>query len=335
VLEAIYEESFMGFSYGFRPGRSQHDALDALSAGIYRKKVNWVLDADIQKFFDTMNHDWLMRFLQHRIGDKRLLRLIAKWLKVGVMNGSHREASAQGAPQGAVVSPILANIYLHYVFDLWGHQWRRQKANGDMIIIRYADDSVLGFEHEQDARRFLLDMQERLQAFGLKLHPDKTRLIRFGRTAISDRKRLGERKPETFDFLGFTHFCTQSRKNGAFVIGRKTIKKRMRARLLAVKNELRKRWHDPLPTTGQWIHKVLVGHMNYFSVSGNDSSIWLFFHEVQRLWMHRIRRRSQKGFMNWNRFVRITARFFPRVRLLHPHPCYRFDVRTRGRSPVR
>lgn len=335
VLEAIYEESFMGFSYGFRPGRSQHDALDALSTGIYRKKVNWVLDADIQKFFDTMNHDWLMRFLQHRIGDKRLLRLIAKWLKIGVMNGSHREASAQGAPQGAVVSPILANIYLHYVFDLWGHQWRRQKANGDMIIIRYADDSVLGFEHEQDARRFLLDMQERLQAFGLKLHPDKTRLIRFGRTAISDRKRLGERKPETFDFLGFTHFCTQSRKNGAFVIGRKTIKKRMRATLLAVKNELRKRWHDPLPTTGQWIHKVLVGHMNYFSVSGNDSSIWLFFHEVQRLWMRRIRKRSQKGFMNWNRFVRITARFFPRVRLLHPHPCYRFDVRTRGRSPVR
>jgi group II intron reverse transcriptase/maturase len=246
VLEAIFEESFMGFSYGFRPGRSQHDALDALSTGIYRKKVNWVLDADIQKFFDTMNHDWLMRFLQHRIGDKRLLRLIAKWLKVGVMNGSHREASAQGAPQGAVVSPILANIYLHYVFDLWGHQWRRQKANGDTIIIRYADDSVLGFEHEQDARRFLQDMQERLQAFGLRLHPDKTRLIRFGRQAISDRKRLGERKPETFDFLGFTHFCTQSRKNGASVIGRKTIKKRMRATLLAVKNELRKRWHDPL-----------------------------------------------------------------------------------------
>jgi RNA-directed DNA polymerase len=308
---------------------------NTLSTGIYRKKVNWVLDADIQKFFDTMNHDWLMRFLQHRIGDKRLLRLIAKWLKVGVMNGAHREASAQGAPQGAVVSPILANIYLHYVFDLWSHQWRRQKANGDMIIIRYADDSVLGFEHEQDARRFLQDMQERLQAFGLRLHPDKTRLIRFGRQAISDRKRLGERKPETFDFLGFTHFCTQSRKNGAFVIGRQTIKKRMRATLLAVKNELRKRWHDPLPTTGQWIHKVLVGHMNYFSVSGNDSSIWLFFHEVQRLWMRRIRRRSQKGFMNWNRFVRITARFFPRVRLLHPHPCYRFDVRTRGRSPVR
>lgn len=335
VLEAIYEENFLGFSYGFRPGRGQHDALDALSTGIYRKRVNWVLDADIKKFFDTMDHDWLMRFLQHRIGDKRLLRLIAKWLKVGVMNGAHREFSVQGAPQGAVISPILANVYLHYVFDLWSHQWRRQKAHGDMIIIRYADDSVLGFEFEQEAKRFLQDLQERLQAFGLTLHPDKTKLIRFGRDAIRDRKRLGERKPETFDFLGFTHFCTHSRKNGAFVVGRKTIKKRMRATLQAIKIELRRRWHDPLPMTGQWIHKVLVGHMNYFSVSGNDPSIWLFFHEVQRLWLRRIRRRSQKGFMNWDRFVRITARFFPRVRLLHPHPCYRFDVRTRGRSPVR
>lgn len=335
VLEAIFEENFMGFSYGFRPGRSQHDALDALSTGIYRKHVNWVLDADIQRFFDAMNHDWLMQFLQHRIGDKRLLRLIAKWLKVGVMNGAHRESSDQGVPQGAVISPILANVYLHYAFDLWSHQWRRQKAAGDMIIIRYADDSVLGFEHEQDAKLFLQDMQERLQTFGLTLHPDKTKLIRFGRHAINDRKRLGEGKPETFDFLGFTHFCTYSRKNGAFVIGRKTIKKRMRATLQAIKIELRRRWHDPLPKTGKWIHKVLQGHMNYFSVSGNDSSIWLFFNEVQRLWLRRIRTRSQKGFMSWKRFVRITARFFPRVRLLHPHPCYRFDVRTQGRSPVR
>jgi group II intron reverse transcriptase/maturase len=279
----------MGFSYGFRPGRSQHDALDALSTGIYRKQVNWVLDADIQKFFDAMNHDWLLRFLQHRIGDKRLLRLIAKWLTIGVMKGSHREASVQGAPQGAVVSPILANIYLHYVFDLWSHRWRRQKAQGDMMIIRYADDTVLGFEYEQEAKHFLQDMQERLQAFGLTLHPDKTQLIRFGRHAINDRKWLGEGKPETFDFLGFTHFCTQSRKNGAFVIGRQTIKKRMRATLHAIKSELRKRWHDPLPKTGEWIQKVLQGHMNYFAVSGNDPSIWLFFNEVRRLWLHRIR----------------------------------------------
>jgi len=335
VLEAIYEEDFMGFSYGFRRGRGQHDALDALSTGIYRKRVNWVLDADIQRFFDAMSHNWMMQFLQHRIGDKRLLRLIAKWLKVGVMNGHQRERSDQGAPQGAVISPVLANIYLHYVLDLWSHKWRRQQANGDMIILRYADDSVFGFEHQHDAQLFLHEVSERLHAFGLTLHPDKTRLIRFGRYAIQDRKRLGERKPETFDFLGFTHFCTYSKKNGAFVIGRKTIKKRMRATLKLIKTELRRRWHDPIPKTGKWIQKVLQGHLNYFSVSGNDSSIWLFYNEVRRLWLQRIRSRSQKAFMSWDRFMRITARFYPRIRLLHPHPCYRFDVRTRGRSPVR
>lgn len=335
VLEAIFEDNFMGFSYGFRRGRSQHDALDALSTGIYRKRVNWVLDADIQKFFDAMNHDWMMQFLQHRIGDKRLLRLIAKWLKVGVMNGHHRESSDQGAPQGAVISPILANIYLHYVLDLWSHKWRRQQANGDMIVVRYADDCVFGFEHEHVAQSFLVEVKERLKAFDLVLHPDKTRLIRFGRYAIQDRKRLGERKPETFDFLGFTHFCTRSRKNGAFVIGRKTIKKRMRATLKLIKAELRRRWHDPIPKTGKWIQRVLQGHLNYFSVSGNDSSIWLFYSEVRRLWLQRIRSRSQKAFMSWNKFMRITTRFFPKIRLLHPHPCYRFDVRTRGRSPVR
>jgi group II intron reverse transcriptase/maturase len=335
VLEAIFEENFMGFSYGFRRGRSQHDALDALSTGIYRKRVNWVLDADIQKFFDAMNHDWMMQFLQHRIGDKRLLRLIAKWLKVGVMNGHHRESSDQGAPQGAVISPILANIYLHYVLDLWSHKWRRQQANGDMIVLRYADDCVFGFEHQHEAQQFLQEVKERLHAFDLTLHPDKTRLIRFGRHAIRDRKRVGERKPETFDFLGFTHFCTYSRKNCAFVIGRKTIKKRMRATLKLIKTELRRRWHDPLPKTGEWIQRVLQGHLNYFSVSGNDSSIWLFYNEVRRLWLQRIRSRSQKAFMSWNRFMRITARFYPKIRLLHPHPSYRFDVRTRGRSPVR
>ena len=335
VLEAIYEDDFMGFSYGFRRGRSQHDALDALSTGIYRKRVSWVLDADIQGFFDAMSHDWILQFLQHRIRDKRLLRLIAKWLKVGVMNGHHREGNDIGAPQGAVVSPILANIYLHYVLDLWAHQWRRRTATGDMIIIRYADDSVFGFEREQDAKDFLDNMHRRMKAFGLVLHPDKTKLIRFGRFAISERKRLGERKPETFDFLGFAHFCTFSRKNGAFVIGRKTIKKRMRATLKAIKVELRRRWHDPIPKTGQWIQKVLQGHMNYFSVSGNDSSLWLFSQEVKRLWLQRIRTRSQRAFMSWTRFVQLTARFFPRVRLLHPHPSYRFDVRTRGRSPVR
>jgi len=250
VLEAIYEPEFLGFSYGFRPERSQHDALDALSTGIYRKRVNWVLDADIRGFFDAMSHDWILRFLQHRIADKRLLRLISKWLKVGTHHDGRHERSSQGTPQGAVVSPILANVYLHYVFDLWANVWRRKKAIGDVVIVRYADDVVLGFEHEHEARAFLADLHERLKTFELTLHPDKTRLIQFGRWAINNRKRQGLGKPETFDFLGFTHFCTRSRKNGAFVIGRKTIRKRMRARLQFIKVELRRRLHESFSETG-------------------------------------------------------------------------------------
>ncbi len=335
VLEVIYEDAFLGFSYGFRPGRSQHDALDTLSTGIYTKRVNWVLDADIQRFFDAMNHEWILRFLQHRIGDKRLLRLVAKWLTVGVMKDHHVERSRQGSPQGAVISPILANIYLHYVFDLWAHSWRRKKAKGDVIIVRYADDSVLGFELEHEAMAFLQDMQNRLQAFGLSLHPDKTRLIQFGRHAIIRRKRLGLRRPETFDFLGFTHYCTTSRRNGSFVIGRKTIKKRLRARLQLIKIELRRRLHDSIPATGRWLNMVLRGHINYFSVSGNYRSIWAFFKEIRFYWLRSLRRRSQKAFINWAQFVRLTDRFFPPIRVMHLHPIHRFNVRTRGRSPVR
>lgn len=335
VLDAIYEENFMGFSYGFRPGRGQHDALDSLSVGIYRKCVNWVLDADIQKFFDNMNHDWMLKFLQHRIGDKRLLRMITAWLKVGVMDGHHRQKATVGAPQGAVISPILANVYLHYVLDLWSHKWRRQEAKGDMMIIRYADDSVFGFEYELDAKRFLAELHERMKTFGLTLHPNKTRLICFGKNAIGMRKYRCQGKPETFDFLGFTHYCTVGFKRRGFVIGRKTIRKRMRASLKVIKAELRKRWHDPLAKTGKWMQRVLQGHINYFSVPGNDRSIWLFFKEVRRLWLQRIRKRSQRGFMSWSKFVRITTRFFPRIRLAHPHPRQRFNVRTQGRSPVR
>ncbi len=335
VLEAIYEADFMGFSYGFRPGRGQHDALDAVSVGIIRKQINWVLDADIQQFFDAMDHDWIMTFLQHRIGDKRLLRLIRKWLKVGVMNGDHAERNEVGSPQGAVVSPILANIYLHYAFDLWANTWRKRRACGDIIIIRYADDVVLGFEHESDAQLFQQHLHQRLKAFDLNLHPDKTRLIRFGRYAIRDRKRLGLGKPETFDFLGFTHYCSNARWSGNFIIVRKTIKKRLRATLKRIKAELRRRLHDSVVDTGKWLSRVLQGHLNYFSVSGNSPSIWLFFTEVRKLWLKSLRRRSQKAYINWENFVRITNRFFPRIRLLHPHPCYRFDARTRGRSPVR
>lgn len=335
VLEAIYEPEFLGFSYGFRPGRSQHDALDALSTGIYRKRVNWVLDADIRGFFDAMSHDWILRFLQHRIADKRLLRLISKWLKVGTLHDGRHELSERGTPQGAVVSPLLANVYLHYVFDLWANVWRRKKALGDVVIVRYADDVVVGFEREHEAKAFLGDLKERLKTFELTLHPDKTRLIQFGRWAINNRKQEGLGKPETFDFLGFTHFCTRSRKNGSFVIGRQTIKKRMRARLQLIKLELRRRMHDSISETGLWLHRVLQGHVNYFAVSGNDRSLWQFYHRVCWYWLKALRRRSQKAFMNWSQFVRLTKRFFPPIRLLHPHPLVRFDARTRRRSPVR
>ena len=250
VLEAIYEQDFVGFSYGFRPGRGQHDALDALQAGIYRRRVSWVLDADIRGFFDAMAHSWIIRFLEHRIADKRILRLIAKWLKVGTVEDGRRTRGTCGAPQGAVISPILANVYLHYVFDLWVHRWRRTKASGDVIVIRYADDTIVGFQHEHEAKAFLDDLKERMRAFELALHPDKTRLICFGRYAAKQRMERGEGKPETFDFLGFTHFCTRSRKWGSFVIGRKTIKKRMVRKLQAIKMELRRRMHDPIAKTG-------------------------------------------------------------------------------------
>jgi len=335
VLEAIYEEDFLGFSYGFRPGRGQHDALDALHAGILRRQVNWVLDADIRGFFDTMAHSWIIRFLEHRIADKRILRLIAKWLKVGTVEEGRRTRGVCGAPQGAVISPILANVYLHYVFDLWVHRWRFTKALGDMIVIRYADDSIVGFQHEHEARAFLDDLKERMRKFELALHPDKTRLIRFGRHAAKQREKLGEGKPETFDLLGFTHFCTRSRKWGSFVIGRKTIKKRMRAKLKAIKMELRKRMHDPVAQTGAWVKQMLQGHLNYFAVSGNHPSTWWYCNQVRWLWLRTLRRRSQKANLSWERFINLVDRFFPPIRTLHPLPCHRFDAQTRGRSPVR
>jgi group II intron reverse transcriptase/maturase len=335
VLEAIYEEDFVGFSYGFRPGRGQHDALDALHVGILRRNVNWVLDADIQGFFDSMAHSWIIRFLEHRIADRRILRLVAKWLKVGTIEDGRVTRGTCGAPQGAVVSPILANAYLHYVYDLWVHRWRLTKATGDVIVVRYADDTIAGFEHEVEARAFLQELQERLRMFDLVLHPDKTRLIRFGRHAAKQREELGEGKPETFDFLGFTHFCTRSRKRGTFVIGRKTIKKRMRAKLLAIKMELRKRMHDPIVKTGAWVKQMLQGHLNYFAVSGNDPSLWCFFSEVRRRWLRSLRRRSQKARLAWEKFLKLTDRFFPPIRILHPLPCHRFDAKTQGKSPVR
>ena len=335
VLEAIYEEDFVGFSYGFRPGRGQHDALDALHVGILRKRVNWVLDADIRGFYDAMSHAWIIRFLEHRIADKRILRLIAKWLKVGIIEDGRVTRSQCGAPQGAVISPTLANVYLHYVYDLWVQRWRRTKANGDVIVVRFADDTIVGFEHEHQAKAFLHDLHERMRSFELALHPDKTRLIRFGRHAAKQREMRGEGKPETFDFLGFTHFCTRSRKWGSFVIGRKTIKKRMRAKLKAIKMELRKSMHDPIAKTGAWVKQMLQGHLNYFAVSGNHPSMWWFCNQVRWLWLKSLRRRSQNARLSWERFLRLVDRFFPPIKVLHPLPLHRFDANTRGRSPVR
>ena len=263
-----------------------------------------MLDADIQGFYDAMAHSWIIRFLEHRIADRRILRLIAKWLKVGTLEDGRVTRCSCGAPQGAVISPILANVYLHYAYDLWVHRWRRTKATGDVVVVRYADDTIVGFQHEHEAQAFLHDLQERLREFGLTLHPAKTRLIRFGRHAAEERERRGEGKPETFGFLGFTHYCTRSRKWGSFVIGRKTIKKRMQATLKAIKMELRKRMHDPIERTGAWMRRLLQGYLNYFAVSGNDRSLWWFYAEVRWRWLKTLKRRSQKAFLRWPEFTR-------------------------------
>ncbi|MGO9475720.1 MAG: reverse transcriptase domain-containing protein, partial [Rhodomicrobium sp.] len=277
-----------------------------------------------------------LRFLEHRIADKRILRLIAKWLKVGIVTREGRiERSTRGAPQGSVVSPILANVYLHYALDLWANRWRQEKASGNVIIIRYADDFIAGFQHEREARAFLQDLRERLGTFELALHPAKTRLIRFGRHAAGDREKRGEGKPETFGFLGFTHFCTRSKKTGKFIVGRKTIKKRMVAKLRALKVELRKRMPDSIAETGKWLNVLLKGHLNYFAVPGNSPSLWWFFNEIRWLWLRSLKRRSQKAFLSWEKFIKLAGRFFPPIKILHPQPLHRFDARTQGRSPVR
>ena len=334
VLNAIYEEDFAGFSYGFRPGRSPHDALDALAVGIERKKVNWVLDADIRDFFTSLDHDWLETFLEHRIADKRVLRLIRKWVNAGVIEDGKWTASEVGAPQGASASPLLANVYLHYVFDRWARQWRRRNAHGDVVIVRFADDFVAGFEHENDARRFLADLRERFATFGLELHPDKTRLIEFGRNAARTRAARGDGKPETFDFLGFTHYCGKTR-TGRFWLKRRTISKRMRAKLAEVKDQLRQRRHLPIPEQGQWLASVVRGHCAYYAVPGNTDAVRAFRDQATLHWLKALRRRSQRTRLTWPRMNRLATWWLPPVRVMHPFPSVRFDARTRGRSPVR
>jgi RNA-directed DNA polymerase len=334
VLNAIYEHDFLGFSYGFRPGRAPHDALDALAVGITRKKVNWVLDADIRDFFTGLDHSWLVKFLEHRIADKRILRLIQKWLRAGVIEDGTWLKTEEGTAQGASVSPLLANVYLHYVFDLWADQWRRRHAHGDVILVRFADDYVAGFEHRDDAEQFLGELRERLATFGLELAPEKTRLIEFGRFAAERRKARSLRKPETFEFLGFTHICGKDR-SGRFKLRRITSKKRMRAKLREVKTELKRRRHLPIPDQGRWLASVVRGHMAYYAVPDNSEAINGFRERVVRHWHRALRRRSQRTRLTWERMSRLAARWLPPVRIMHPWPPTRFDARTQGRSPVR
>jgi group II intron reverse transcriptase/maturase len=323
VLNAIYEEDFLGFSYGFRPGRGAHDAMDALVVGITSTKVNWILDADIRSFFDTVSQEWLIKLVEHRIGDPRIIRLIQKWLKVGVLEDGDVRVSDRGTGQGSVISPLLANIYLHYVLDLWAERWRRREATGDMIIVRYADDFIVGFQHERDARRFWSELRERLQEFALSLHPEKTRLIEFGRFAAKNRKARGLGKPATFNFLGFTFICGKSRQ-GKFLIHRKTRRDRMRAKLQQVKEEMRRRMHQPIPQQGKWLRQVVTGYFNYHAVPTNSRALALFWVEITKRWRRVLNRRSQRGNLTWDRMMKLAADWLPKPRVRHPWPSDRF-----------
>ena len=334
VLNAIYEVDFLGFSYGFRPGRGQHDALDALAAGILKRKVNWVIDADIRDCFTGLDQSWLVRFLEHRIADRRVLRLIQKWLRAGVVEDGSWTVSDEGAPQGASVSPLLANVYLHYVLDLWAEQWRGRHAHGDVVIVRWADDFIVGFEHRDDAERFLADLRERFAQFALELNAEKTRLIEFGRYAARNRQAHGLGRPETFDFLGFTHICGKTRK-GRFMLKRKTIAKRMAAKLREVKADLMRRRHLPIPEQGHWLASVVRGHLAYYAVPGNIDMVVAFRTQATRHWYMALRRRSQRTSLTWERMNRLSIRWLPPARIQHPWPDTRFNAKTQGRSPVR
>ena len=334
VLNAIYEGDFLGFSYGFRPGRSPHNALDAVTVGIEKRSINWVLDADIRGFFDAIDHAWLLKFVEHRIGDRRVVRHIRKWLKAGVLEEGQWHAQEEGTPQGGSVSPLAANIYLHYVLDLWADRWRRRFARGEVIIVRAADDFIVGFEHRDDAERFWGALRERFQQFNLELHPEKTRLIEFGRYAAERRQRRGQGKPETFDFLGFTHICSQTRR-GKFTVRRKTVAKRLRKKLQEVKATLRQRMHWPIPQQGAWLRSVLLGHYRYYGVPRNGSLLTVFRETVRRAWCRTLRRRSQRYRLTWQRMDALAERWLPTPRICHPYPAQRLCVMTRGRSPVR
>jgi group II intron reverse transcriptase/maturase len=334
VLNAIYEEEFLGFSYGARPGRSPHQALDAVTVGIEQRNINWVLDADIRGFFDAIDHEWLVKFVEHRIGDQRVVRHIHKWLNAGVLEDGQWRHQEEGTPQGGSASPLLANLYLHYVFDLWAAQWRRRHARGDVIIVRYCDDFIAGFQHKDEAEQFLRDLRERFRTFNLELHPDQTRLIEFGRYAVERRQRRGQGKPETFDFLGFTHICGQT-KRGVFTVRRNTIATRLRRKLRAVKQTLRLRMHWPIKELGAWLKSVVVGHYRYYGVPRNMGMLRVFRERILRYWCRTIRRRSQRHRMTWQRMYQLATQWLPEPQIMHPYPAPRLRVTTQGRSPVR
>jgi group II intron reverse transcriptase/maturase len=333
VLNQIWEEDAKGFSYGFRPGRSQHEALDAISVGIERKKVDWVLDLDVRSFFDKVEHKWLIQFVEHRIGDRRIVRLIQKWLKAGVMEDGRWFETEEGTPQGSVISPALANLYLHHVLDLWVEVWRKKVARGDVIVVRYADDAVLGFQYREEAERFLKEFQARAGKFGLELHPEKTRLIEFGRYAAERRAKRGEGKPETFNFLGFTHICGTSYKTGYFTVRRKTIGKRMAAKLKDIGAKLRKRMHENIRGTLGWLKSVVRGYFQYHAIPGNEERLKAFLHEVRRSWLRALRRQSQRTRWTWARFLERLGFLLPKIEILHPYPTERFDARHPRQEP--
>jgi group II intron reverse transcriptase/maturase len=334
VLNAVYEEDFLGFSYGFRPGRSPHQALDALTVGITTKKVNWVLDADIRSFFDTLRHEWLVKFVEHRVADQRIVRLIQKWLAAGVLEDGQRTQREVGTVQGGSISPLLANLYLHYVFDLWAQRWREKQARGDVVVVRFADDFVVGFQHRHEAERFLLELRERFARFGLELHPDKTRLIQFGRFAGQNRHERGEGKPETFNFLGFTHSCGKTRKGG-FTVLRQTMRQRWQAKLREVKAELKRRLHEPIRELGAYLRSVVHGHVRYFGVPMNGPAICAFRLAIGRVWWLVLRRRSQGNHLPWRRMRQYIDRWLPPARICHPYPLVRLGVITQGGSRMR
>jgi group II intron reverse transcriptase/maturase len=326
VLQQIYEVDFLGFSYGSRPGRSQHNALDAVYVAITQKKVSWVLDVDIRKFYDSLDHEWLMKFVGHRVTDQRILRLLRKFLRAGVSEDGEWSKTVVGTPQGAVISALLANVFLHYTLDLWVEQWRSRYARGEVYIVRYADDFVMGFQYRSDAEQFQTELKERLAKFSLEMHEGKTKLIEFGRFAIEDRKKHGEGKPETFDFLGFTHICAR-KKNGRFTIYRKTITKRLRDKIKKVREILLRKRHRPVSEQGAWLRAVMQGHFNYYGVPGNRKALDTFRKQIQQSWLQALRRRSQKArSLTWERMKKLIGTWLPTARVVHPYPNQRLCV---------